>query len=363
MEMLAAKAESHTHDGPHAHLPHLAHHFDTPEQQYMTGKIGMWIFLGTEILMFGGLFCVYGVYRYNYPEIFLYAANEYLSTFWGSFNTVVLLTSSLTMAMAVRFAQLNKTKALVTCLALTLAGGAGFMCVKAVEYRDKYAHHVGLGSLHNIYSAKYEGGKQAEANKVAEVAPATVAHKNAIELGTANPLVGTSDEPSIKPRYSAPAGLVAEQSHQTAHHVEFDSMPQLARERVYSFFQIYFLMTGLHGLHVIIGMGLIFWVTLRSVAPQKRPAMLGLIPIAIGAFVLFLGAITSTRTPYIVGGIFVALGVGVAMLGVSIGRKRTQPAKGEFSSQYFTPVDLVGLYWHLVDLIWIFLFPLLYLIH
>src|SRR5690606_8505878 len=156
MEVLASQAAAHDHD-PQPHPPFLAHHFDTPAQQYMTGKIGMWIFLATEILMFGGLFCAYSVYRYNYPEVFLYAANEYLSTAWGALNTIVLLASSLTMAMAVRYAQLDKQKALVTCLLLTLLGGAGFMCIKGVEYRDKYHHYVGVGAASNAYSKSYEG--------------------------------------------------------------------------------------------------------------------------------------------------------------------------------------------------------------
>src|SRR5882762_781801 len=80
--------------GAHAHDPHLAHHFDTPEQQYASAKLGMWIFLGTEILMFGGLFCAYSVYRHNHPEIFVYA-HAYLDKWLGALNTVILITSSL----------------------------------------------------------------------------------------------------------------------------------------------------------------------------------------------------------------------------------------------------------------------------
>ena len=87
--------------------PHLAHHFDTPEQQFNSAKIGMWVFLATELLMFGGLFCAYAVYRHNHPEVFLYA-HHYLDKTWGAINTVVLITSSLTMAWGVRAAQLGQ---------------------------------------------------------------------------------------------------------------------------------------------------------------------------------------------------------------------------------------------------------------
>src|SRR3954466_11278779 len=85
----------HAHDG-HAHDPHLAHHFDTPEQQFASAKLGMWIFLGTEILMFGGLFCAYAVYRHNHPAVFE-VAHKYLDKWLGAVNTMVLITSSLTM--------------------------------------------------------------------------------------------------------------------------------------------------------------------------------------------------------------------------------------------------------------------------
>jgi heme/copper-type cytochrome/quinol oxidase subunit 3 len=122
-------------------------------------------------------------------------------------------------------------------------------------------------------------------------------------------------------------------------------------------------MTGLHGIHVIIGMALIFWVTLRSTMPRHRPALLALAPLLIGAYVVFVGGITHSTTTMIAGGVVVLLAVVLAGIGLAVGRKRPALAAGDFSSEYFTPVDLVGLYWHLVDLIWIFLFPLLYLIH
>src|SRR5580692_5196692 len=118
--MSTAATNDHSAQKAHAHHdPHLAHHFDTPEQQFTSAKLGMWVFLGTEILMFGGLFCAYSIYRHNHPLVFKFAAEAYLSTFWGGLNTIILITSSLTMAWGVRAAQLNQRKLLITCLVLT----------------------------------------------------------------------------------------------------------------------------------------------------------------------------------------------------------------------------------------------------
>src|SRR5690606_16697663 len=106
-------------------------------------------FLATEILMFGGLFCAYAVYRYNNPDVFRYS-EHHLNTTLGAINTVVLLTSSLTMALAVRAAQLGQKTQLVVLLSLTLLGGFGFMGIKAKEYYDKYTH-VLLPGTYNRY--------------------------------------------------------------------------------------------------------------------------------------------------------------------------------------------------------------------
>ena len=104
----------------HGHDPNLAHHFETATQQYESVKLGMWIFLVTEILLFGGLFCWYAVYRANHPEIFFYA-ERFLDKTLGGINTVVLICSSLTMALAVRAAQTGRTRRLVQFLTVTLA--------------------------------------------------------------------------------------------------------------------------------------------------------------------------------------------------------------------------------------------------
>lgn len=244
------------HGGRHApgHSPHLAHHFDSTEQQFEADKLGMWIFLVTEILFFSGLFCAYAVYRANHPEIFEYA-HLFLNRTLGAVNTVVLLFSSLTMAWGVRCAQLSQSRGLKVCLILTLLCAFGFLGIKYVEYRTKWEEGL-------LWGRRY----QPTAEALAHVAAAHGGHDD----------------------QGAPEGQSAK--------------PPAAPDNVSIFFGIYFCMTGLHGIHILIGIGLITWLLVRSV-------------------------------------------------------------RGEFADGYYTPVDLVGLYWHIVDLVWIYLFPLLYLIH
>src|SRR3954469_22632596 len=118
----------------HAHPKFLAHHFETPQQQFDSGKLGVWLFLTTEILLFSGLFCAYAVYRANHPDIFAFA-HEYLNKWYGALNTIVLIFSSFTMAWGVRASQLGQRKLCSILLGITIACGAMFMCVKYVEYR------------------------------------------------------------------------------------------------------------------------------------------------------------------------------------------------------------------------------------
>ena len=115
--------EEHAHPHHHEHPPHLAHHWDNPKQQFEAGKLGMWLFLATEFLLFGGLFCAYAVYRGNNPEMFEWGS-QFLDTKWGAINTVVLILSSLTMALAVSAAQLGRKRALIALLSATFLGGA-----------------------------------------------------------------------------------------------------------------------------------------------------------------------------------------------------------------------------------------------
>jgi cytochrome c oxidase subunit III len=220
----------------------LADHFETPRQQFAAGKLGMWIFLLTEILLFGGLFCVYAVYRAHHPEIFT-LASRLLDRNLGALNTAVLILSSFTMAWGVRCAQRDRRLGTALCLAATLLCACVFLGVKYVEYKAKWEHGL-------LWASRFE---------------------------------------PVHDNHAADGG----------HHA---APPQEMSRRVGVFFSIYFMMTGLHGVHVVAGMIAIAWILRRTL-------------------------------------------------------------RGDFGSSYYGPVDYVGLYWHLVDLIWIYLFPLLYLIH
>jgi len=208
------------------HSKFLQHHFREMSQQFDASKIGMWLFLVTEVLLFGGLFVGYGIMHAKHPEAFM-AAHHHLDKVMGAVNTIVLLFSSFTMVMAVWAAQTNRRKLTILFLVLTLLCACAFMGIKYVEYSHKF--HDGL------LPGKYY-------------------------------------------------------THQG------DKVPGQ-----FMFFSFYFMMTGLHGIHVLIGMAAILWILFRTI-------------------------------------------------------------RGDFSSEYYGPVDLTGLYWHLVDLIWIYLFPLMYLI-
>lgn len=210
---------------------HHAHHFKDAHHEFLASKEGIWLFMVTEILMFGGLFVGFFIYHGIYPEMFK-LGSTFLDWRMGAFNTIVLLISSWTMAYAINLIQRGMTKQATKALAVTLVCGGIFMVVKYFEYAHKF--HEGLlpGKFFNYALS----GPEAEIGK---------------NLGM--------------------------------------------------YFGFYFCMTGLHGTHVLIGMGLIAWVMIRNM-------------------------------------------------------------RGEFGPDYFTPVEGVGIFWHIVDLIWIFLFPLLYLV-
>ena len=214
------------HHGEGHHPPHLKHYFVSSEQQFDAAKLGMWLFLITEILLFSGMFVAYAVYRVWYPEMYVEAARE-LNPWLGGLNTLVLLTSSLTVALSINCAMRDDRKGTVRNLVITVLLAGVFMVVKYFEYTHKF--HLGI----------FPGGNYA-----------------------------------------------------------FEGLDV---PHVPIFFSIYFVMTGIHGVHVLVGMGLLTWLAVRA-------------------------------------------------------------HKGHFNSEYYTPVELSGLYWHLVDIIWIFLFPLLYLI-
>jgi len=203
-----------------------AHQFDDLEQQHRSSELGMWVFLTTEVLFFGGLFVTYAVYRSFYPAAFSAASHE-LDILLGGINTAVLITSSLTMALAVHAAQLGHRRLLMIFLVVTMALGTVFLGIKAVEYYHKFAeHHV--------------------------------------------------------------PGATFQFEHEHQRHAQI-------------FFSLYFIMTGLHAIHMIIGLAIMTWMLWWS-------------------------------------------------------------WRGTITAEYYSPIEVSGLYWHFVDIVWIFLFPLLYLI-
>jgi len=217
------------------------------EQQREAGTIGMWVFLVTEIMFFGGMFLAYTLYRSFYPAAFSSGSNH-LDITLGTVNTAVLIFSSFTMAMAVYFTQVGKQRPQVICLILTLILGVTFLGIKAVEYKSKWDDHLIPGRL-------FAGNPF-------------------------NPVVAQHGD---------------EDPHKL-HLLEGASVNQ-----VQMFYWIYFAMIGMHALHMIIGAGLLTFLLIYSL-------------------------------------------------------------KGRFGPEYHSPVEVIGLYWHFVDIVWIFLFPLLYLL-
>lgn len=241
------------------HAGVLAHHFEDLEQQKDAATLGMWAFLATEVLFFGGAFVCYAVYRHWYREGFIagsYAQNVLV----GTINTVVLLTSSLTMALAVRAAATGNRKALVLFIALTIALGAAFLGVKAYEYTRDY--HEGL------------------VPGVATFHPAQ----------------------EVRNKWAGNGLTVAAGSPPAAGEARHPSAAAIPLREVELYFVFYFVLTGLHALHMVVGIG---------------------------------------------------------VLGVMLDRAR----RGRYTAAYPTPVEIMGLYWHFVDIVWIFLFPILYLLH
>ena len=314
----ADHAHDHGHDDHgHGHDPHLAHHFESMEQQFDSGKLGMWLFLATEVLFFGGLFAAYVVLRARSPEVFAYAS-QYLDTMMGGINTCVLIASSLTMALAVRYAQEGRKAALVIMLWLTMGGAVGFLVIKAFEYTHKFHENLvwGAGFYDPVDEQQKDLLQVAEATLIDPIFDAPQeANAEAARTEALSTIVNRPEEAASSVEIAAigPAGLsgaiAAEQEAievadtgggdgKPKQHLGDPEMPV----NTHLFFAIYFCMTGLHGIHVVIGMGVIGWLIWRA-------------------------------------------------------------QRGEFGPKYFTPVDLGGLYWHIVDLIWIFLFPLFYLIH
>ena len=223
------------HDAHDDHPAFLQHHFVNAEQQFDAAKMGMWLFLITEILLFSGMFVAYTVYRAWHPEVFV-SSSSLLDWQLGGINTLVLLASSLTVALSIHYIQKGNRTASLICLIITLLCAFGFLGIKTVEYSDKFEHGI---------------------------------------------FAGESFDP-----------------HGESHGKDYaDYNVPYAKQ----FFSIYFIMTGIHGFHVLVGVFLLGWLAVKT-------------------------------------------------------------ALGHFTKEWYTPVELVGLYWHIVDIIWIFLFPLMYLI-
>ena len=236
------------HTGGHEEHPaYLRHHFENVEQQADAAGFAMWLFLLTEVMFFGGMFTAYLIYRNWYYPAFVEASHQ-LNVVWGTLNTAVLITSSFTMAMGVWCAEVRKQAGLVLCLVLTFILGLAFLGIKTVEYKEKIEKHHVPGFHYSLKSFT-------------------------------NP---QSDPEIYKEYHDKPLGV------DMARHTEI-------------YFSLYFAMTGMHALHMIIG---------------------------------------------------------IAILGFMIFRARA----GAYTSGHVTFVENFGLYWHFVDIIWIFLFPLLYLI-
>ena len=365
-----AIAETHTdehHDDHHDHGEFIAHHFDSPEQQFDSGKLGIWIFLVTEILFFSGLFVLYTLYRNYHPEIFE-VAHHYLDKNLGCLNTIVLLFSSLTMALAVRSAQLGKNKNCETYLLITMVCATIFLGVKAVEYSHKWDLGIWPRSMFHYHEGVHETGIFGLSNYLIQlsVIPTLllvgfagyaafqfltdkannakfyvgltimvlgyfggvlggVVYQNAVAgdshahaaLDSAGPLMlhaAMLDEATeshdghdhSEGESHSGEGHEGESHEDHSHggegHEHTPAGSQTAvPDSVGIFFSIYYCMTGLHAIHIIGGIVALAWIYRRS-------------------------------------------------------------QLGHWREDYFGPVDYVGLYWHLVDLIWIFLFPLLYLI-
>lgn len=305
------------HHGHGDHDPFLAHHFGSHEQQFDAGKFGMWLFLVTEILFFSGLFCAYAVYRSSHPEAFA-NADQYLDVTLGALNTAVLIFSSMTMAWAVRASQLGQTKLLCHLLTITIACASIFLGVKAIEYSHKWDLGILWASSFNPVT------DSAHSNALLVLStPAAIA---AVICGIMFGMAKSRNEDAKSSFWGAllicaaafyvgvGMGIVAPKIVETVTghpaHEETGAVVEGAAassEEAISptytgvFFSIYYVMTGLHAIHILGGMGALSWLLWRSL-------------------------------------------------------------HNHFSPSYFGPVDFVGLYWHLVDLIWIYLFPLLYLI-
>jgi cytochrome c oxidase subunit III len=294
-----------TIDHHHYHPPGLQHQFEDMEQQQESSTIGMWAFLAQEIMFFGGLFTAYLVFRSRYPMAFA-AGSNHLDAFLGGLNTLVLIVSSLTMALAVRAAQTSQRNLQVIFIILTMIFGSVFLVVKGIEYNDKWNNGlVPMAGLNKRTPA--EPGKEGDTVEIESQhqsslsAPQSEANRVEKEETHAPNPHGEFQWANAELAVKAQQGnfLTAYEKQGYLSNGEVD--PSKFRDKVRIFFWIYFAMTGLHALHMIIGLGIMLWLLYKA-------------------------------------------------------------WRGTFTSEYYAPVEISGLYWHFVDIVWIFLFPLLYLL-
>jgi cytochrome c oxidase subunit III len=304
---MATHADTLDHD--HYHPPGLQHQFEDMKQQEESVSIGMWMFLVQEIMFFGGLFTVYLVFRSKYPMAFA-AGSNHLDAFWGGLNTLVLIVSSLTMALTVFYAQRGNRNMQVILILLTMFFGAVFLGVKAIEYTDKYNH--GLVPVTG-WNKKAKEGAPAHASST------TLPFETKVSAAETKP--GAVEAPYVNPTGDfiwTDTSLVQHAWEQQQRHPDENHLTRserleggyfsngqldanMFRDKVRIFYWIYFVMTGLHALHMVVGLGLMAWLLWKAWI-------------------------------------------------------------NTFSHDYFAPVEMSGLYWHFVDIVWIFLFPLLYLL-
>jgi cytochrome c oxidase subunit 3 len=394
-----------------SHELHVQHHYRDMSQQHDAAKLGIWLFLATEVLLFGGLFCGYAVFRANHEDLFVWG-EQFLDERYGAANTAVLLISSLTMAMAITYVQREKKRLAIISLAITFICAGIFMGIKTIEYQHKFHDHLlggmafyetsdhgddmggdhaavsiahgdategkplwdatcrschgatgggvpGKGTILNdsAYVRKHDDaqlltfineGRAAsspESEMHLQMPPKggnpmlkdpqimnIIAYLRTLEIPTAHDGEGhktathekvvavvTTTEPSTPESFmesiphstvphakNSPSGLAPDSASEAQRMAVYErpKVPQLDESRpanAHLFFGLYFLMTGLHGIHVLIGMVVLLWLMWRV-------------------------------------------------------------NRGDFTKRYYAPVECGGLYWHIVDVIWIFLFPLWYLI-
>jgi cytochrome c oxidase subunit III len=278
----------------HYHPPGLQHQFENMKQQEESVSIGMWMFLAQEIMFFGGMFTVYLLYRWKFPMAFA-AGSNHLDAFLGGLNTLVLIVSSLTMALTVYYAQKGNRMMQVVMIILTMIFGATFLGVKAVEYTEKYNGGLVPFANWNHKTPANEIKTEHTEKHVTEAKGAENAeHKYASSTGVFEWKDISLAKKAEDEKFLTDWEKVGYYSNGVLDQHKFES-------KVRIFFWIYFCMTGLHALHMIVGLGLMGWLLWKAWI-------------------------------------------------------------GSYSAEYYSPVEMSGLYWHFVDIVWIFLFPLLYLL-